>query len=73
MVDAVWLTASEALERHESGTLPMIFPTIRTLEDLADFPSAAALMAHYRESPIPMILPEIVRTETGVALRIPQR
>lgn len=73
MVDALWLTPADALDRHRAGTLPMIFPTIRTLEDLADFTSAATLMAHYRGASIPMIMPEIVRTETGVALRIPDQ
>lgn len=73
MVDAVWLRASDALDRHEAGDLPMIFPTIRTLEDLAHFTSTEALLAHYRETSIPMVMPEIVQTETGVALRIPDR
>ncbi|MDH3222335.1 MAG: NUDIX hydrolase [Gemmatimonadota bacterium] len=73
MTDAVWLTPSAALDRHEAGNLPMIFPTIRTLEDLAAFSSAAALLDHYREAPIPMIMPEIIRTERGVSLRIPGR
>lgn len=72
MVDAVWLAAGDALDRHRSGGLPMIFPTIRTLEDLSDFESAANLLAHYRETTVPMIMPEIVRTEAGVALRIPE-
>jgi 8-oxo-dGTP pyrophosphatase MutT (NUDIX family) len=70
MVDAVWLTAADALDRHRAGGLPMIFPTIRTLEDLSDFSSAGSLLAHYRETRIPVIMPEIVRTEAGVALRI---
>ncbi len=73
MTDAVWLTPSAALDRHREGRLPMIFPTIRTLEELAAFRTAAALLDHYRETPIPMIMPEIIRTERGVSLRIPGR
>ncbi|MGI9625743.1 MAG: NUDIX hydrolase [Longimicrobiales bacterium] len=72
MTAAEWLTPSAALERHEGGTLPMIFPTIRTLEDLSTFSSVSALFDHFRGRDIPMILPEIVRTERGVALRIPE-
>ena len=71
MTDAVWLTPRAALERHRAGRLPMIFPTIRTLEDLRGFRTARDLLAHYRGRAIPRILPEIVRTATGVALRVP--
>lgn len=70
MTAAEWLTPEDALARHEEGTLPMIFPTIRTLEDLVGFGSADQLLADFRERPISMIMPEIVRTEGGVALRI---
>ena len=71
MTGAVWLTPRAALERHRAGRLPMIFPTIRTLEDLRGFRTARDLLAHYRGRAIPRILPEIVRTATGVALRVP--
>lgn len=71
MTDAVWLTPRAALERHRSGRLPMIFPTIRTLEDLCDFGSVDELLAHYRACTIARVQPEIVRTATGVRLRVP--
>ena len=71
MAGAVWLTPRAALDRHRRGQLPMIFPTIRTLEDLCDFATVEDLLAHYRGRPIPRIQPEIVRTATGVSLRVP--
>ena len=71
MTGAVWLTPRAALERHRNGDLPMIFPTIRTLEDLCDFATVEELLAHYRNRAIPRVQPEIVRTATGVALRVP--
>ncbi len=71
MTGAVWLTPRAALERHRNGDLPMIFPTIRTLEDLCDFATVEDLLAHYRGRAIPRVQPEIVRTATGVALRVP--
>ena len=71
MTGAVWLTPHAALERHRRGDLPMIFPTIRTLEDLSDFATVAELLAHYRARRVPRVQPEIVRTATGVALRVP--
>ena len=71
MTGAVWLTPRAALERHRRGNLPMIFPTIRTLEDLSGFATVEELLAHYRSRRIPRVQPEIVRTATGVALRVP--
>ena len=71
MTGSVWLTPRAALERHRAGDLPMIFPTIRTLEDLCDFSTVGGLLAHYRGRAIPRVQPEIVRTATGVALRVP--
>jgi len=71
MTGTVWLTPRAALERHRRGDLPMIFPTIRTLEDLSDFATVGELLAHYRSRAIPRVRPDIVRTATGVALRVP--
>ena len=70
MTDAVWLTPCAALERHRRGRLPMIFPTIRTLEDLSDFATVEKLLAHFRGRAIPRIQPDIVRTATGVSLQV---
>ena len=70
MTDAVWLTPRAALARHRDGRLPMIFPTIRTLEDLCDFATVDGLLAYYRSRVITRVQPEIVRTATGVALRV---
>lgn len=71
MTDAVWLTPRAALDRHRRGRLPMIFPTIRTLEDLCDFATVEELLAHYRARAIERVQPTIVRTATGVRLRVP--
>ena len=70
MTDAVWLTPRAALDRHRRGHLPMIFPTIRTLEDLCDFATVEELLAHYRARAIERVQPTIVRTATGVRLRV---
>jgi len=70
MTDAVWLTPGAALDRHRRGLLPMIFPTIRTLEDLSDFATVEELLAHYRARTITRVQPTIVRTATGVSLRV---
>jgi len=70
MTGAVWLTPDAALARHRLGELPMIFPTIRTLEDLCDFATVEDLLAYYRGRRVPRVQPEIVRTPTGVSLRV---
>ena len=70
MTGAVWLTPAAALARHRHGRLPMIFPTIRTLEDLCGFGNVEDLLAYYRGRTVPRVQPEIVRTATGVSLRV---
>ena len=70
MTDSLWLSPGEALDRHRAGRLPMIFPTIRTLEQLSAFSTADAVLAHYRTRDIPVVMPSLVRTEAGVRVSI---
>ncbi|HEX9884928.1 MAG TPA: hypothetical protein VGA70_00495 [Longimicrobiales bacterium] len=70
---ALWLTPEEALLRHGNGRLPMVFPTIKTLESLVGFDAPEAILAHFEDRPIPAILPRLVRTPTGVGLHVPSR
>ena len=70
MTDSLWLSPGEALDRHRAGRLPMIFPTIRTLQELSAFSTADAVLAHYRERHIRAIMPALVRTEAGVKVSI---
>ena len=71
MTEALWLTPGEALNRHARGRLPMVFPTIRTLEDLRDYATAREALEAYAAREIPPILPRLVKTPTGVGMRIP--
>ncbi len=72
MTDALWLSPGEALERHRAGRLPMILPTVRTLEELSAFATADAALAHYRRTrDIPTLTPALVRTAEGVRVSIP--
>lgn len=70
MVDALWLTPEEALRRFMEGALPMVFPTVRTLEDLKGFPSSGAALAWARGRTPPTRTPQLVRTPTGVTIRL---
>ncbi|MDP1691158.1 MAG: MBL fold metallo-hydrolase [Burkholderiaceae bacterium] len=42
--EPVWMRAADALEEHEAGSLPMIFPTLRTLRWLAPLSSVGAAL-----------------------------
>jgi hypothetical protein len=68
MSDAAWLTASEALERFRAGLLPMVFPTVRTLESILPYHSVEAAIEAFRGRIPTPVLPRLVRTQHGVAL-----
>jgi 8-oxo-dGTP pyrophosphatase MutT (NUDIX family) len=66
----VWLPPAEALERNRRGELPMVFPTLKTLESLARFDSPDAVLEHWTDREVPTILPRLVRTPTGVGIEV---
>lgn len=70
MADAVWLSPAAALERFHDGRLPLVFPTVATLESLIGFDSVAAALAAFRARPVVPILPRLVRTAEGVGIVI---
>jgi hypothetical protein len=70
MTDAVWLAPKQALARFREGTLPMVFPTVRTLEQLADFTSVAQALDFLRTRDVEPVLPRLVRTDAGVGIVI---
>jgi 8-oxo-dGTP pyrophosphatase MutT (NUDIX family) len=70
MVDAVWLTPDAAIQRFHEGKLPMVFPTVRTLESLCGHASVDALLDAFRGREVELVLPRLVRTETGVGIVI---
>jgi 8-oxo-dGTP pyrophosphatase MutT (NUDIX family) len=48
--EPVWISPLLALRRHEAGDFDMIFPTIRTLRRMAQWPSLDALLAACKDS-----------------------
>ena len=70
MTDAVWVTPQDALSRNQAGTLPMIFPTISTLQQLADYATAEDALREIGNASIPTVLPRLIITEKGVSLNI---
>ena len=70
MTDALWATPTEALRRHEAGRLPMVFPTIKTLEQLAHFRSADEALAELASIRVRTIMPTLIVTPTGVGMEL---
>lgn len=70
MSEGVWLPADDALRLHARGELPMVFPTIRTLESLSGLPSPEAALAHFAEGRIPRLLPRLIAEKDGVRMVI---
>jgi 8-oxo-dGTP pyrophosphatase MutT (NUDIX family) len=56
----VWLDPSEALERFSAGSLPMLFPTRKTLELLSRFERLDDALASFREREVRPILAELI-------------
>ena len=70
LVEAHWLSPAEALTRNRDGTLPLVFPTIFTLEELEPFRSPGEALGYLRGKPVPRRLPELQRTEGGISIRL---
>jgi glyoxylase-like metal-dependent hydrolase (beta-lactamase superfamily II)/8-oxo-dGTP pyrophosphatase MutT (NUDIX family) len=71
-IDHLWIQPAAALERHRRGDMHLVFPTIKTLESIAQFPTAEALMA-YARSPrkMPPMAPRAASTREGPKLLVP--
>ncbi len=66
VTEALWLTAAEALARNRAGTLPLVFPTLRTLEAMAQFDLAEDFLSHFRRRSIARLLPRLARKDEGI-------
>ncbi len=63
-----WLAPARALEEHAAGALSLVLPTLKTLEQLASFPSADALLAWGRAREVRPVLPRV--EGSGEAARV---
>ncbi len=61
----LWVRPQEALDRARAGELTIIFPTRKTLEELAAFPGVEALVDSTRGKHIEGILPKVVTDPEG--------
>ena len=60
IVDARWYQPQDALDAHRGGNLFMVFPTIKHLEQLSQFPSADAVILHARDRDVRPVQPRVV-------------
>ncbi|MDP9294827.1 MAG: NUDIX hydrolase [Actinomycetota bacterium] len=65
-VDLGWFTPAGALEAYAREEIALVFPTIKTLEQLAPFPSADELLEWARGRTVVAVQPRVV-TEGEVA------
>ena len=72
MIDALWIAPERALDRFQLGKLPMVFPTVRTLQELRAFASVEDALDSLRTTNVEPVLPRLVRTQGGVGIVIDQ-
>jgi 8-oxo-dGTP pyrophosphatase MutT (NUDIX family) len=69
----VWITPEDALARHRSGEIEIIFPTIRNLQVISRFSTSGALLAAAARasSAVPAIEPRVVADGNGMRIVLP--
>jgi 8-oxo-dGTP pyrophosphatase MutT (NUDIX family) len=60
-VDVGWFTPPGALDAFRREELPLVFPTIKHLEQLAGFASADELLNHARGRDVHAVVPRVVK------------
>jgi 8-oxo-dGTP pyrophosphatase MutT (NUDIX family) len=71
VVASTWIEPAAALRRHLAGELDLMFPTVKNLEAIGRFDSAADLMAAAAAAEVPAILPRITVEGEGVRIVLP--
>jgi 8-oxo-dGTP pyrophosphatase MutT (NUDIX family) len=59
-VDLGWFGPEDALRAHRAGDLPLVFPTIKHLEQLGEFASVEALLEHAAGREVLPVEPRVV-------------
>jgi 8-oxo-dGTP pyrophosphatase MutT (NUDIX family) len=70
-IAARWMTPTQALAAHQAGQLPLVFPTIKHLEQLRAFASADELRAYAYELIIEPVEPRIVTVRDEARVLLP--
>jgi 8-oxo-dGTP pyrophosphatase MutT (NUDIX family) len=69
----IWITPDDALAGHRAGTIEIIFPTIRNLQAIGRFATAAELLdaAAAASGAVPTIEPRVVADGNGMRIVLP--
>lgn len=71
-ISDVWVRPADALARHRAGEMELILPTIRNLQAIGRFATAAELLdAAAAPGDIPTVLPRVVTDGGSVRLLLP--
>ena len=70
-VSCAWMSPRAALAAYEAGRIVLIPPTVRTLDDLARFPSIDAVLADAAGRVVRAVTPELVQDGSLTAIRYP--
>lgn len=65
---SAWFVPDDLLEQYAAGTALMLPPTVVCVEEIRDAASAEEFVAHADD--LPLVMPEIVATADGPAMRI---
>lgn len=70
-VDIRWIAPSAALEAGRRDEMMLVFPTIKHLEQLADFRSVEEALANARERRVEPILPRVLARDGAAHVLLP--
>ncbi|HXR66036.1 MAG TPA: NUDIX domain-containing protein [Ktedonobacteraceae bacterium] len=70
--EGIWITPSEALERAERNTFPIVFATIHQLHGLAAFTSVAEALQGTASTPVKTHAPVLVEREGQFHVHLPE-
>ena len=70
-VEATWISPADALRRHRDGEMELVFPTIKHLESLLGYDSAAEALAAARSRRVEPVLPRVVVESDGARVILP--
>ena len=70
-VDLGWFTPQGALDAHQAGEILLVFPTIKTFEQLSQFDTAEALIEHARGRDVQPVEPRVIVTGESARVVLP--
>jgi 8-oxo-dGTP pyrophosphatase MutT (NUDIX family) len=70
MVAERWLAPGEAIALNQEGALPLVLPTLFTLQELLPYRTPHEAMEQLGQRPVPRRLPVPERAENGIRFRI---